>query len=106
MQLPILQKATVRAGIRRRLRPRFHRDSCFPEVAALERGNKCCFPKVGWRLLVPSKGSNTPGAIEKVEGSCHLEFFIRLATPASAAPATSGKPFKNSGNRCPLGWYS
>ena len=91
MQLPILQKATVRAGIRRRLRPRFHRDSCIPEVAALERGNKCCFPKVGWRLLVPSKGSNTRGAIEKVEGSCHLDFYTSgnscLSSPSNEREA-------------------
>ena len=114
MQLPILQKATVRAGIRRRLRTRFHRDSCIPEVAALERGNKCCFPKVGGCPLgyyssggycVPSKGSNTRGAIEKVEGSCHLEFYSS-GNSCLSSPSNEREAIQKTGNSCPLGWFS
>ena len=54
---------------------------------------------------VPSKGSNTRGAIEKVGGGCPLGFYSS-GNYCLSSPSNKREAIQKSGKGCPLGWYS
>ena len=54
---------------------------------------------------VPSKSSNTRGALEKTGGSCPLGFYSSGAYCVSS-PSNNREAIQKQGSSCPLGWYS
>jgi hypothetical protein len=54
---------------------------------------------------VPSKSSNTHGAIEKVGGGCPLGFYSS-GNYCLSSPSNDREAIQKTGNSCPLGWFS
>ena len=53
---------------------------------------------------VPSKGSNTRGAIEKSGAGCPLGFYSS-GNYCISSPSNEREAIQKTGKRCPLGWY-
>ena len=82
--------------------------------AALSQQPVQPLPKVGGCPLgyyssggycVPSKGSNTRGAIEKSGNSCPLGFYSS-GNYCLSSPSNEREAIQQTGKPCPLGWYS
>jgi hypothetical protein len=54
---------------------------------------------------VPSRSSNTRGALEKTGGSCPLGFYSSGSYCVSS-PSNQRQAIQKTGTSCPLGWYS
>jgi hypothetical protein len=54
---------------------------------------------------VPSKSSNTRGAIEKVGRGCPLGFYSS-GNYCLSSPSNDREAIQKTGNSCPLGWFS
>ncbi len=54
---------------------------------------------------VPSRSSNTRGALEKTGGNCPLGFYSSGAYCVSS-PSNQRQAIQKTGPSCPLGWYS
>jgi hypothetical protein len=54
---------------------------------------------------VPSKSSNTRGALEKTGESCPLGFYSSGPYCVST-PSNQRQAIQKTGTSCPLGWYS
>ena len=54
---------------------------------------------------VPSKGSNTRGAIEKSGAGCPLGFYSS-GNYCLSSPSNEREAIQKTGKSCPLGWYS
>ena len=57
------------------------------------------------RCCVPSKSSNTRGAIEKSGAGCPLGFYSS-GNYCLSSPSNEREAIQKSGKGCPLGWYS
>jgi len=86
----------------------------FLAVGALAQQPVRPLPKVGGCPLgyyssgsycVPSKSSNTRGAIEKVGGGCPLGFYSS-GNYCLSSPSNDREAIQKTGNSCPLGWFS
>jgi hypothetical protein len=53
---------------------------------------------------VPSSGSNTRGAIEKVGGGCPLGFYSS-GNYCVSSPSNDREAIQKTGKSCPLGWH-
>jgi hypothetical protein len=54
---------------------------------------------------VPSKSSNTRGAIEKSGNSCPLGFYSS-GNYCLSSPSNDREAIQKTGKSCPLGWFS
>ncbi len=54
---------------------------------------------------VPSKSSNSRGAIEKVGNGCPIGFYAS-GSYCLSSPSNQREAMEKEGNSCPMGWFS